>query len=64
MEWFRYVYASCDPLSVSDHSLLWLLLMILFFNLFQITMNSLFLKALISESFDQPTLVLTNLEVL
>ena len=38
--------------------------MILFFNMFQIIMNSFFLKALISESLDQQGLVLTNLEVL
>ena len=37
--------------------------MISFFNLFQIVKNSLFLRALISESLDQQSLVLTNLEV-
>ena len=44
--------------------MLWLFLLILFFNMFQIIMNSLLLKALISEILDQPSLVLTNLEVL
>ena len=63
MMWLMW-YDWCDSLSVSDCSLIRLLSMILFFNRFNISMNSLFFKVVISESLDQPIPVLTYMQVL